>query len=173
MRYLTVALFSGLGVEAQAQPSARKGSPDEISSTGAVTFFLCGDVMTGRGIDQIMQRPSDPRIHEPYLKSAIDYVQLAERANGSISRGVSPSYVWGDALEELRATSPDARIINLETAVTTSDDYWPDKGIHYRMHPDSTPCLTAAGIDCCVLANNHVLDWGYPGLEETIEVLHR
>jgi poly-gamma-glutamate synthesis protein (capsule biosynthesis protein) len=173
LRCLTVAMLSGLSVKAQAQRSGKKGSPDETSSTGAMTLFLCGDVMTGRGIDQILPRPSDPRIHEPYLKSAADYVQLGERANGPIPRGVSFSYVWGDALDELRVASPDLRIINLETAVTTSDDYWPDKGIHYRMHPDNTPCLTAAGIDCCVLANNHVLDWGYPGLAETIDALRR
>jgi poly-gamma-glutamate synthesis protein (capsule biosynthesis protein) len=33
--------------------------------------------------------------------------------------------------------------------------------------------LSAAGIDCCVLANNHVLDWGYAGLAETLETLRR
>ncbi len=31
--------------------------------------------------------------------------------------------------------APDARIINLETAVTTNDEPWPRKGINYRMHP--------------------------------------
>jgi poly-gamma-glutamate synthesis protein (capsule biosynthesis protein) len=31
--------------------------------------------------------------------------------------------------------------------------------------------LTAAKIDCCVLANNHVLDWGHSGLAETISAL--
>jgi poly-gamma-glutamate synthesis protein (capsule biosynthesis protein) len=39
------------------------------------------------------------------------------------------------------------------------------------MHPANVPCLTAARIDCCVLANNHVLDWGYAGLLETLEAL--
>jgi poly-gamma-glutamate synthesis protein (capsule biosynthesis protein) len=34
------------------------------------------------------------------------------------------------------------------------------------------PCLTAAKIDCCVLANNHVLDWGRSGLGQTLAVLH-
>lgn len=29
------------------------------------------------------------------------------------------------------------------------------------MHPRNAGCLSAAGIDCCALANNHVLDWGY------------
>ena len=41
------------------------------------------------------------------------------------------------------------------------------------MHPDNIPCLTAAGIDCCALANNHVLDWGHEGLKETLDVLAR
>ena len=49
-----------------------------------------------------------------------------------------------------------------------SDTHWPEKGIHYRMHPANMRCLTAAQIDCCVLANNHVLDWGYAGLAETL-----
>ena len=48
---------------------------------------------------------------------------------------------------------------------------WPDKGINYCMHPANVDCLTAAHIDCCVLANNHVLDWGREGLEETLRVL--
>jgi poly-gamma-glutamate capsule biosynthesis protein CapA/YwtB (metallophosphatase superfamily) len=39
------------------------------------------------------------------------------------------------------------------------------------MHPDNIACLTAAGIDVCVLANNHVLDYGYAGLKETLDTL--
>ena len=54
-----------------------------------------------------------------------------------------------------------------------SDDHWVGKGIHYRMHPQNVPCLSAAQIDCCVLANNHVLDWGYAGLAETLRTLHK
>jgi poly-gamma-glutamate synthesis protein (capsule biosynthesis protein) len=85
---------------------------------------------------------------------------------------VDDAYVWGDALAELERARPDARIANLETSVTTSEDAWPGKGIHYRMHPANAGCLTAAGIDCCVLANNHVLDWGRAGLGETLDTLH-
>ncbi len=137
-----------------------------------VTLFLCGDVMTGRGIDQVLPRPSDPELHEPELRSALDYVELAERVNGPITRPVDFAYVWGDALAELERVRPDLRIVNLETAVTQSDAWLP-KGINYRMHPDNVPCLTAAGIDCCVLANNHVLDWGPLGLSETLDSLRR
>jgi poly-gamma-glutamate synthesis protein (capsule biosynthesis protein) len=138
-----------------------------------LTLFLCGDVMTGRGIDQILPHPSDPRIHEAYVRDARAYVQMAEAAHGPVPHPVPPPYIWGDALEALARTAPDARIINLETSVTRRDDHWPGKGIHYRMHPDNVACLTAAGIDVCVLANNHVLDFGYAGLEETLDALAR
>jgi hypothetical protein len=33
----------------------------------AITIFMCGDVMTGRGIDQILAHPSDPTIYETYM----------------------------------------------------------------------------------------------------------
>jgi poly-gamma-glutamate synthesis protein (capsule biosynthesis protein) len=135
-----------------------------------VTLFLCGDVMTGRGIDQILARPSDPTLHEGYVQTALGYVALAESKNGAIPRRVVPAYIWGDALAELARANPDARIVNLETAVTTSED-WLDKGINYRMHPANVACLAAARLDCCVLANNHVLDWGRAGLVETLAVL--
>jgi poly-gamma-glutamate synthesis protein (capsule biosynthesis protein) len=39
------------------------------------------------------------------------------------------------------------------------------------MHPKNVPCLAAAAIDCCALANNHVLDWGRAGLAETLTAL--
>jgi poly-gamma-glutamate synthesis protein (capsule biosynthesis protein) len=138
-----------------------------------VTLFLCGDVMTGRGIDQVLPFPGDPLIHESYMKSAQGYVHLAERVNGPIPKPVEFDWIWGDALEVLRRAAPDLRIINLETSITVSNDFWPRKGINYRMHPGNTPCITAAGIDCCALANNHVLDWGYAGLEETLESLEK
>jgi poly-gamma-glutamate capsule biosynthesis protein CapA/YwtB (metallophosphatase superfamily) len=129
--------------------------------------------MVGRGVDQILPHPSHPRIREPLLHSALDYVSLAEARNGRIAKPVDFAYIWGDALAELDREAPDARIINLETAITTSEDYWDHKMIHYRMHPENIPCLTAAKLDCCVLANNHVLDWGYAGLEETLATLRR
>ncbi|MEW6571437.1 MAG: CapA family protein [Nitrospirota bacterium] len=138
-----------------------------------ITMFFCGDVMTGRGIDQILPHPSNPRIHEPFMKSAVGYVDLAEEVHGSIPRPVDYFYIWGDALDELKRAKPDLRIINLETAITSSDDYWKGKEIHYRMHPENIACISAAQIDYCSLANNHILDWGYSGLTETMDTLEK
>jgi poly-gamma-glutamate synthesis protein (capsule biosynthesis protein) len=129
--------------------------------------------MTGRGIDQILPYPGEPTIHEPFLKNARRYVDIGEEVNGPIATPVDFSYIWGDALAELKRTAPDVRIINLETSIAVSSDYWEDKDIHYRMNPKNIACLTAAKIDFCSLANNHILDWGYSGLTETLETLRR
>ena len=140
------------------------------ASARQFTLFVCGDVMLGRGVDQILPHSCDPQLYESHVQSALDYVRLAERAHGPIPRPADLSYVWGTALEALDVMRPAARIINLETSITTSDDAAP-KGINYRMHPGNVEALARAGVDCSVLANNHVLDWGEAGLEETLATL--
>jgi poly-gamma-glutamate synthesis protein (capsule biosynthesis protein) len=136
-----------------------------------IRLLLCGDVMTGRGIDQILPHPGDPTLSEAYVRDARDYVRLAERAHGPIPSPVAYEYVWGDALEERRLADPDAFLVNLETSVTSRGQPWPRKEIHYRMNPANVECLTAAGVNYCGLANNHVLDWGYAALLDTLETL--
>lgn len=140
---------------------------------GPVTLFLAGDVMIGRGLDQVLPTSVPPALREPHVEDARRYVELAERENGPIPAPASPEYPWGDALDPLDRAETDARIVNLETALTTSDDAWPGKAIHYRSHPANVGCLAAAGIDVAVLANNHALDWGRAGLRETLETLRR
>jgi poly-gamma-glutamate synthesis protein (capsule biosynthesis protein) len=143
----------------------------QSEQSNSITFFMVGDVMTGRGIDQILSHPRDPTLHEGYVKDARTYVELAEKVNGPIPRSVAPTYIWGDVLEEMERMAPDLRMINLETSITQSNDYWRGKEVHYRMHPDNIDSLISGRVDLCILANNHVLDWGYGGLKETLETL--
>jgi poly-gamma-glutamate capsule biosynthesis protein CapA/YwtB (metallophosphatase superfamily) len=171
---LISSIITGLWLFATPDTSLAIGTDrkEEMTKQETINLFLCGDVMTGRGIDQILAHPVDPQLHESHVRDARDYVKLAERVNGPLTIPAEPSYIWGDALQVLADARPDLRIINLETSITTSDDYLP-KGINYRMHPANSGVLTAANIDCCVLANNHVLDWGYDGLRETLNTLDR
>jgi len=136
-----------------------------------VTMFLCGDVMTGRGVDQILPHPGDPQLREAHVREATGYVALAEAASGPIPRPVGPAWPWGDALAVLGEAAPDVRLINLETSITRSGDFAPGKQVHYRMSPANIGCLTVARPDVCALANNHVLDFGRGGLAETLDTL--
>lgn len=50
---------------AQTDAQVTKNSVQTRSDVGAqnstlLTLFLCGDVMTGRGIDQVLSHPGDP-----------------------------------------------------------------------------------------------------------------
>jgi poly-gamma-glutamate synthesis protein (capsule biosynthesis protein) len=135
-----------------------------------IKIFLAGDVMTGRGIDQILPFPSPPRIYEPFIIDAREYVALAEKVSGEINYPVSFDYIWGDALLEMKKAGPDLRVVNLETTITKSEQYLP-KGINYRMNPQNIEVLKVLGVDACALANNHILDWGEESLLETITVL--
>jgi poly-gamma-glutamate capsule biosynthesis protein CapA/YwtB (metallophosphatase superfamily) len=166
-----IAATRSNGAHTYMSPSTSNCQPG--GEAQKVSLFLCGDVMTGRGIDQILPHPSAPSLREPYVRDARDYVELAEQANGEIPLPVEPSYPWGEALQALDQASPEVRIINLETSITTSEDYWPNKGIHYRMHPRNIGVLTVARPAVVVLANNHVLDFGYRGLIETLAVLEK
>lgn len=142
-----------------------------MTDSSFVTIFLGGDVMTGRGIDQALPCPGDPALHQSNGRNAVDYFKFAENTNGPIPRPVDYSYIWGDAIEIFEKNAPDLKIINLETSITKSNNFENGKAIHYKMNPGNVSCLQSAEIDVCTLANNHLLDFGYEGLTETLQAL--
>ena len=80
--------------------------------------------------------------------------------------------VWGAMLERLR--SLDGLFINLECCLSTRGSPWQRtyRPFHFRADPDwAVPALERAGVDCCALANNHVLDFEEPALYDTLEAL--
>lgn len=79
--------------------------------SGLVTLFLSGDVMLGRGVDQVLPHPGDPALSEPYVRDARAYVEMAEAANGPVPRPVPFTWPWGDALSVLDDAGPDVRLV--------------------------------------------------------------
>ncbi|BBX74945.1 CapA family protein [Mycobacterium shinjukuense] len=142
-----------------------------IGDSRAVTVLLGGDVMLGRGVDQILRHPGEPELRERYMRDALGYVRLAEQANGPIPRPVDWRWPWGDVPAVLDDAGTDVRLINLETTITADGEFADRKPVCYRMHPDNLPALTALRPDVCALANNHILDFGYRGLTDTVSAL--
>ncbi|VFA99238.1 CapA family protein [Nocardia cyriacigeorgica] len=136
-----------------------------------VTVLLGGDVMLGRGVDQILPRPGRPELRESWVRDARQYVEAAERVNGPIPHPVDPAWPWGEVPQILDDLAPGIRVLNLETAITADGSFEPDKGIHYRMHPGNIAALTAIAPDACALGNNHALDFGRQGLLDTLDTL--
>src|SRR6266536_2156120 len=77
--------WDGTGGVRGAALSGWPGRVDEVGDR-LLTLFLCGDVMTGRGVDQVLPHPGGPELREPHVGDAREYVRLAERASGRIPR---------------------------------------------------------------------------------------
>jgi len=92
--FIFFALLAGLACGKKVTRRDQDSQSDmqqylQLSRTSnLITIFMCGDVMTGRGIDQVLPHPGNPLIHEPYVRSATRYVELAERTNGPIPKPV-------------------------------------------------------------------------------------
>jgi poly-gamma-glutamate synthesis protein (capsule biosynthesis protein) len=58
---------------------------------------------------------------------------------------------------------------NLEQAVTNGGSPWPEKTWTFRSPPEDLQGLYQSGFDIVSLANNHALDYGRAGFEDTLE----
>jgi poly-gamma-glutamate synthesis protein (capsule biosynthesis protein) len=65
----------------------------------------------------------------------------------------------------------DITVANLECPLTTHGTPHPTKPIVFRGRPENVAGLVHAGIDIVSLANNHIIDYGLDGLQETQSVL--
>ena len=72
------------------------------------------------------------------------------------------------AFAELRAA--DIAFGSLETPLTDRGEPW-DKIVLYRSSPSLIDDVARMGFDVVSLANNQTLNYGYPGLEQTMQLL--
>jgi poly-gamma-glutamate synthesis protein (capsule biosynthesis protein) len=86
-------------------------------------------------------------------------------------RELGPAYLWGNMVPCL--SGADLAIINLECVVAGRGHPWSRwfKPFHFRADPEAISSLKLAGIDCVVLANNHVLDYEQEAFLEMLDRL--
>ena len=77
----------------------------------------------------------------------------------------SPDTALGPVAERLKAA--DLAMVNLETAITTGGTPAP-KQFTFRAPPTALRALRSAGVDVATLANNHGMDYGMTGLNDTL-----
>lgn len=79
-----------------------------------------------------------------------------------------PAYPWAGLGSLLQGA--DLAVANLESGLTRQGKPM-DKSYLIRAHPRWGQTLVAAGFDLVTLANNHTLDFGQAGLDETLSTL--
>ncbi|TDD91345.1 CapA family protein [Actinomadura rubrisoli] len=77
----------------------------------------------------------------------------------------SPDTALGPVADQLRRA--DLAMVNLETAVTAGGTPAP-KQFTFRAPPAAFRALKAAGVDVATMANNHGMDYGETGLQDSL-----
>jgi poly-gamma-glutamate synthesis protein (capsule biosynthesis protein) len=68
-------------------------------------------------------------------------------------------------------SAADLAMVNVETAITERGDPVPGKNYHFRSPAQTFEALRAAGVDVVNMANNHALDYGPTGLQDTFAAI--
>jgi poly-gamma-glutamate synthesis protein (capsule biosynthesis protein) len=82
-----------------------------------------------------------------------------------------PADAFGDCLSLFERA--DLAVVNLESPLCETESPIPKCGPNFRARPGVAGGLAAAGVDLACLANNHILDQGPVGLDETLAALDR
>jgi poly-gamma-glutamate capsule biosynthesis protein CapA/YwtB (metallophosphatase superfamily) len=91
-----------------------------------------------------------------------------EYVDGLLDAGVprQEALRWGVQPVAQVTRAADVFIINLECPFTLRGEKLP-KNFNFRARPELVEALVHAGVDVASLANNHAMDWGVVGLEDT------
>lgn len=81
------------------------------------------------------------------------------------------SFVWDGIKDDILKS--DISFVNLETPLTTGSKPIKKSGPNIKAHPDCIRPIADAGFSVVGLANNHILDFGEQGLEETLGVCQK
>lgn len=127
-------------------PAAEKSPAAPTAHSDTLTIVLGGDLGLGG---------SEQPVH----------------AEGALRHGARQN--WADLT---RGIAPlldgDINFANLETVVTDRNDLSPvAKAFNFRSHPAGIRHLVAAGFNVVSTANNHAIDYGEPGIRETLRHL--
>ena len=97
-------------------------------------------------------------------------VMLGRLVNQFLERA-KPDYPWGNTLGVFRTA--DWKACNLECTISARGVPWSvtPKAFHFRTDARNVAVLGAAGIDIVSLANNHILDFEYEAMADSVRIL--
>lgn len=110
-------------------------------------------------------------VRDAYMKLVFVGDVMLGRCVNDLLKEESFEHPWGDTLDIF--SSADARFCNLECVIANAGEPWSKtkKVFHFRSDAKNVDVLKKATINCVSLANNHILDYGYDALLETLDTL--
>ena len=93
----------------------------------------------------------------------------ATEENTDLFRKGDAGTLFGDVLSVF--DKADRIFVNIETAITDSDEKIEKYGPHLKTPPETARLLKQIGVTDCGLSNNHIFDYGPQGAHDTIDIL--
>jgi poly-gamma-glutamate capsule biosynthesis protein CapA/YwtB (metallophosphatase superfamily) len=112
--------------------------------------------------------PSHPAGAREIVINAVGDIMLGGSANTTLKR-FSYDYPFAATVVELK--QGDIAVGNLEAPIARHGIEFKDKRFRFRTDPQSATALKRAGFSIVTLANNHIMDFGAPALQETLRNL--
>lgn len=104
---------------------------------------------------------------EPFLMDAAGDMQIGPEEAPWLAKGEDGlARLFGGMKGELKR--PAILVGNLEMPITARGEANPRKRFQFRAPPGTTAALKAAGFDLLLFANNHTLDFGSEGFEDSL-----
>ncbi|MDH4210758.1 MAG: CapA family protein [candidate division WOR-3 bacterium] len=124
----------------------------------------------GRAICQITVDPGQTTF--PLTMNFVGDIMLARRYEypGGIIPTLGVEAIFEPTLHYL-GNIAEVTVANLECPLTDMGTPHPTKPIIFRGSPENVAGLVYAGIDVVTIANNHIIDYGLEGLQQTQAVL--
>jgi poly-gamma-glutamate synthesis protein (capsule biosynthesis protein) len=117
----------------------------------------------------VIEPETPPPVDRVARIAAVGDIMLGGKAEPFLDR---KGYDYPFAATAHLLRSADLAIGNLETPLTDRGSPLVEKTYLFRNPPDKVaPALKLAGFDVVTLANNHILDYGVEGLQDTIQSL--
>ena len=139
--------------------------------TYTVTLAVRDDTdMWGRDSAQVHV---DPGQEEPPVRmNFVGDVMLARHYDdpGGLIDQHGPEWIFIPT-RPMYGDAADINVCNLECPLTDEGTPHPTKSVVFRGRPTNVAGLVYAGIDLVSIGNNHIIDYGQRGMEETQEVL--
>lgn len=92
------------------------------------------------------------------------------KANMNLFTNGRTDILFGEKILNLFSQA-DLKICNLEGALTDGSDRCEKTGPHFYAPKTCVRAYKDLGIDCCMLANNHITDAGHEGILDTMQIL--
>jgi hypothetical protein len=155
--------------------STAAGGPGPGAATGSPTTATGGATTAARATTTPTRRDSAPApargATTPAARAASDPGTLTMAFAGDIhfEDYLAPLARDPEGLAELRSTlgAADLSVANLETAVTQRGTRI-GKEFHFRAPASALDTVAGAGVDAVSMANNHGVDYGPVGLQDTL-----